>query len=142
MGRESAEELVIKMSIRVSEAVQEAEIDEQINERVLVGNGLAIAKNRTLDAESFGLRVDALDGGALVVDEFVSVAGTVEGVAEAGTDAGGHLGSAATGLPEFVMNRANVGSPFGMQERANIFATFMFDQTRGAVGEGKFEGHG
>ena len=122
--------------------MQEAEIDEQINQGVLVGDGLAVAKNGTLDAESFGLRVDALDGGALVVDEFVEIGVAVEGVAEAGTDAGGHLGSAATGLPKFVMNRANVGSPFGMQERANIFAALMLDQTRGAVGESELERHG
>ena len=64
----------------------------------------AIAKNGTLDAESFGLSVDGLsmapkratyghlafDSSALVVDEFVSVAGAVEGVTDAGTDAGGH----------------------------------------------------
>ena len=130
------------MSIRVSEAMQKAEIDEQINERVLVGDGFAVAKNGALDAESFGLRVDAFDSSALVVDEFVSVAGTVEGVAEASADAGGHLGGAATGLPEFVMDGANVGGALGMQERADIFAAFMFDQTRGAVGESELEGHG
>ena len=66
--------------------MQEAEIDEQINERILVGDGFAIAKDGALDAEGNGLRVDAFDGGALVVDAFVGNGVTVEGVADACAD--------------------------------------------------------
>ena len=62
--------------------MQKAKIDEQVDEGVLVGDGFAVAKNGALDAEGFGLGVDALDGGALVVDKFVGIGVTVEGVTE------------------------------------------------------------
>jgi hypothetical protein len=62
---------VARWLIRMTEAVQKAKIDEQVNECVLVGDGCAVAEVGALDAEGGGLSVDALDGGALVVDEFV-----------------------------------------------------------------------
>ncbi len=122
--------------------MQEAEIDEQIDKRVLVGNGGAVAQMRTLDTEGGGLRINSLNGRALFVDVLVRLAVAVEGVTQAGADRGGHHGGATALLPELVMNRAGVGDTFREQQRTNIFAALMLDQTRGAVGESKLEGHG
>ena len=136
------EELAIEINVWVSEPVQEAEIDEQINEGVLVSDGFAIAKNGTLNAEGFGLGIDTLDGGALVVYTFVKIAVAVESVAEACTDRGRHHGRAATGLPELVMSRASIRSSLRMKQWTDIFAALVFNEARGAIGEGKLERHG
>ena len=79
----------------MAQALEEAQIDEDVGEGVEVGDGASVADVRVLNAESDGLGVDALDGGALVVDALVEVAVTVEGVTQASADAGRHLCSAA-----------------------------------------------
>jgi len=94
---------------------------------------------RTLDGpskghftQSDGLRIDApkgraaLDGSALVVGEFVSLAVAVKGVTQARADGRGHPqrdlrhSGAAAALPEFVMNWTGIGRALWEQQWANI----------------------
>ena len=64
----------------VVEALEEAEVDQDVDEGVEIGDGSAVADVRALDAESNGLGVDAFDSRALVEDMLVGVAAAVEGV--------------------------------------------------------------
>ena len=73
-----------------TQALEEAQIDEQIDQRVLIGDGGAIPQMRSFDAEVDSLRVDPFDGSAFPIALFVKFAVTVEGVANARAHAGGH----------------------------------------------------
>ena len=53
------------------DALQGAQVDQDVDQRVLVGDGALAAQVRALDAEGQGLAVDAFVGGALVVDGLV-----------------------------------------------------------------------
>jgi len=92
-----------------TEAMQEAEVDQEIDEGVVVGDGGAVAQMGSFDPQGNGLRINALDGSALVVDEFVGNGVTVEGVTQTRADGGGHHGGAAAVLPTLVMHRAGTG---------------------------------
>jgi hypothetical protein len=52
--------------------LQEAEVDENVDQRVAVGDGLLVAEVGAFDAQRDGLAVNALGGGALLVDVLVS----------------------------------------------------------------------
>ena len=92
-----------------AQALQKAQIDEQIDQGVLVGDGGAIAQVRALDAEMNGERIDALDGGALFVNIGVERAVAIKGVTKASAGAGGHHGSATAVRPAFVIDRTSGG---------------------------------
>ena len=53
--------------------MQSAQVDQHVDERVLVRDGLAIAQPRPLDAQRLGLGVDALGGGARAGAAFVDL---------------------------------------------------------------------
>jgi len=61
--------------------LQGAQVDQHVDERVLVGDGLAVAQLGARDTQRDGLGVDALGGGALLVDVLIDVTVTVEIVA-------------------------------------------------------------
>ncbi len=85
-------------------AVQGAQVDQDIDEGILVGNGLAVAQPGALDAKLLGLGVDALGGGTLVVDFLVDVAIAVDLVAGARADTGGYRGGTALFGPNLVVD--------------------------------------
>ena len=124
------------------QALQEAQIDQEVNERVLVRNGRAVAQMRPLNAQGDGLRVNAFDGGALAIDPLVQLAVTVEGVTQARADTGGHHGRAALLLGVVMMNGTALLSGGLLTKGTHILAAFMLDDASGAVGVGEFEVHG
>ena len=85
--------------------MQGAEVDQDVDEGVLVGDGPTVAQFGALDAGFDGLGVDALGGGALLVDILVDLAFAVELVANASADTGGQRSDTALG-PVPVLNRA------------------------------------
>ncbi len=54
--------------------VQGAQVDQNVDERVLVSDGLAVAQPGPFDAEGHSLGVDALGGSTLIVDALVDFA--------------------------------------------------------------------
>ena len=52
------------------DTLDEAEVDEQVNEGVAVGDGALVAKLGSFNAQSDRLSIEAFGGGALVVDAF------------------------------------------------------------------------
>ncbi len=124
-----------------AQPLQEAQVDQDVDERVLIGDGGAIAQMWAFDAQGPGLGVDALHGGALAVEIFVWVAVAVEGVAEARPDAGRHHRATAALLPLFVVDWASLGGAGGEAQRTDVFTPFVFDKGLGAIGVGEFEGH-
>ena len=97
----------------LTQALQETQVDQEVDQRVVIGDGWAVAQMRTFDAEGHRLRVDALDGGALSIDGLVFLAVTVEGVAQASADTGGHHRGAAAASGIDVVDRTGdaAGSP-------------------------------
>ena len=51
-----------------ADALAGAQVDQDVGEGILVGDGLGVAQLGALDAEFDGLAVDAFGGGALFVD--------------------------------------------------------------------------
>lgn len=74
----------------------------------MVGDGLLVAKLWPFDTEFFCLRINPLDGGALVVNDFVAFTVAVELIAKTGADGGGQGCSAATLRPPFMVNGAGL----------------------------------
>ena len=119
--------------------VQGTQGEQDVDEGVLVGDGLAVAQPGALDAEFLGLGVDALGGGALLVDVLVDVAVAVDQVADARADAGGHGGDAALG-PFLVLGRTGSAGWLREEQRASVAAAFVFD-AGSATDVGVLEGH-
>jgi len=119
-------------------APEEAQVDERVDQGVAVGDGLTIAQMRALDAKGYGLAVDAFGGRALAIGVFVSRTLSIQGIAEPGTDAGGHHRGAATLGPAFVIDRAGstVGCVFSLK-RADVLAALVFNEGGSAVGVGE-----
>lgn len=118
------------------------QVDQDVGQRVVIGDGKPVAQFGTLNAEFDGLGVDALGGGALLVDLLVGVAVAVELVADTCSDAGGY-GSYATFLgPVFVVDRTRFAGGFGEEQGARMPPTFVFDDASGTRDEGLFERHG
>ena len=92
--------------------MQSPEIDEDIDEGVLVGNGLFVAQFGAFDAQSQGLGVNPLVGRALVVEQFIGLRVTVELVTDTSPNSGGHGGDTAAFGPVFVVDRAGRGGGF------------------------------
>jgi len=63
-------------AVFLADAVESAEVNQDVGQGVLIGHGLAIAQPGALDAEFDGLGVDALGSGALLVDVLVDIAFT------------------------------------------------------------------
>ena len=84
------------------DALKCPEIDDDIDERILIGNGLAVAEVRTLNAQIDGLRVDAFGGGSLLVDLLILRALTIQLIAQASPDADGQGADTAAFGPIFV----------------------------------------
>jgi hypothetical protein len=76
-------------------AVQSTEGDQHVDARVLIGDGVAVAQLGPLDTQLDSLGVDALGGGALLVDLLLDRTFAVELMAGASADAGGQGGNAA-----------------------------------------------
>ena len=88
----------------LADALQGAEVDQDIGEGVEMGDGLTIADLGPLDTEFDRLTVDALGGGALAIEVFVGLAIAVELMADASAGTGGEGGDAATLGPVFVLD--------------------------------------
>ena len=58
----------IATRIVTAQALQEAQVDEGVDQGILVGDGGAIAEMRPFDAEGERLGVDALVGGPLAIE--------------------------------------------------------------------------
>ena len=66
--------MAIKPGLAGADALQGTQVDQDVDEGVLVGDGLTVAQLGTFDVQFEGLAVDALCGGALLVDGFEQVA--------------------------------------------------------------------
>lgn len=97
-GNGSAVQSVRRLSLRqtLTNAPQRPQVDEDIDERIGVGNRTTIAQVWTLDAQVERLTVDALTGPTLVVDALKVLALAVKLVTNPSADAGGQAGDAAS----------------------------------------------
>lgn len=121
--------------------MESAEVDEDINEGVEIGNRLVIAEFGTFDTQSFGLRIDTLSDRAIIVNRFEGIGVAVELVTEASANGGGHGGETTPFRPLLVVDRARLTGGNRMKERAGIPTSLVFDQS-GFATVGGFKRHG
>ncbi len=136
-----AEGLLVSDQV-AQDAAQQAQVDEQVDQGVLVGNGCAVTQMRALDAQIHGLTVDAFGGGTLAIDFLIGLALPIQGVAQAGADTGGQVGRTATLRPVAVIEGAGLSGGMWEEQGAGILAALVFDDGAGAVGKGQLERHG
>lgn len=108
--------------------MQGAQVEEDVDQRVLVGNGLPVAQFGALDAQFDGLAVDAFVRRALLVDLLVSFSLAVELVADASANAGGDGGGAADLGPAFVVDGAMLTRLFGEEQGADVAPAWVVDE--------------
>ena len=89
----------------------------------MIGDRLLVAEPGTLNTQFFGLSVDVLSGGALIVYLLVCVAVPIELVPDASADAGGYFGDAATIGPLWVIDGAILAGGLGKKQGTNIAPT-------------------
>lgn len=80
----------------LTDTLQGAQVEQDIDQGIDIGDGLPISDFRTFDAQLHGLTVDPFAGGSLLVDPFVGVTVSVKLIAEASASTGSHGGG--TGL--------------------------------------------
>ena len=108
--------------------LQPTQVNQDIDERVLVGNGTIVAQLRPFDAQVKCLGIDAFDGRALLVKFFVRFARAIQFVTHPSADAGGQGSQTAAIRPVFVGNRADFASFFREKQWADIATHFMRDE--------------
>ncbi len=122
-------------------ALERAQINQHIHQRIEVGNARPIPNLGSLDAQFDGLAVDTLGGRALLEDGLVVVTVAVELVANACANARGHGRVAAACVPMWISTRTGLADRLREVERASVAAHFMRDQA-GLALKGVLERHG
>lgn len=132
---------LIGLTLALAQALPKTQVDQDIDECILIGDSLAVAEMWSFDAEGHGLAIDALDGAALAIQAFEVFTVAVKGVAQSRANARRHHRGAAAVLPILVTDRTLFTGRLWEEQRADVLATLMFHQTRGAVDKGELEGH-
>jgi len=124
----------------LADALQGAEVDQHVDEGVAVGDSRAVTQFGAFDAQFHRLAVDALGGGALLVDLFVGRVLAVELVAQACSGAGGEgRGAAALGRL-LVVAGTRLSRFLGEKQWAGVAAALVLHEAA-AVDEGVLERH-
>ncbi len=123
------------------QSLEETQVDQNVDERVAIRNRRATAEMRTFNAQSDGLRIDSLNGSALMVNLLAAHTVPIQGVAQARANARRHLGCTSTALP-IAMTHGTMALRLGWKtEWTHILAALVFDDALGASGECEFQGH-
>jgi hypothetical protein len=67
--------------VLLAKTVEEAQVDEGVDQRVQVGDGTAVPQMRPFNAKLKRLTVNALNRGSLAIQIFVCLAVSIKGVA-------------------------------------------------------------
>ena len=113
------------LSFLATHALQSAEVKQDVDQSVLIGDRLLIAESGAFNAQFFSQGIDALGGGALLVYLLVCVAVPIELVPDASADAGGYFGDAATFGPLWVIDGAILAGGLGKKQGTNIAPTLV-----------------
>ena len=108
-------------------ALKGPEIDDDRDQRILIGNGVTVSDFRSLNAQCPRLRIHPFGGGTLFGDRFVGCTMPVQLMAQAGADTGGHGGDTAAFFPIFMGKRAGCPCRCRILKGAGIAALFMRD---------------
>ena len=133
--------LVLAVLFRRKNTLHGPQVNEDIDKRVQIGDGLPVTKLRPFDAQGNGLTENTLYGCALVVDLSIGITITVELVTNARTGSGGHDGFASAMRPFRVTDGAGTSRRFRAEQGTGITSALVLDQ-RGTIDESTFEIHG
>jgi hypothetical protein len=112
----------------LAHALEGAQVDQDVNEGVAIGNRVAIAQLGAFDTEFDGLGIDPFGSSPLLVGLFVELAITVKLVADTSADAGGDGGDTAALGPLFVFDRARLAGLVREKQGTGIAASFVSDK--------------
>ena len=113
MGLGALSRLAAAVGLALADALERTQVDQNVDQRIQVGDRLPVAQSGPFDAEFYGLAVDPFGGGALLVDVFVGLAVPVKLIAQTCADAGRDGRGTATFGPLFVRYGAACGGCFG-----------------------------
>jgi len=123
-------------------ALEHAQVDQHIDQRVEVSDRGAIAKLGALDAEVSRQGVDPFGGGALPVEVLVGSTVPIQLMTDACADAGGQGGLAAALGSVGIINGTGLAGRFRKEQRADVTALFVWDKDAFARPKGELAGHG
>ena len=103
-----------------ADTLERTEVDQDIDQRVEVGDCSAIAQLGTLDPESGSLGIDAFGSCALLVEVFVGLAVAAKLVADARADAVGQRGGAAAFGKVRIVQGTGLAGWFRKEERTDV----------------------
>ena len=126
----------------LAETLKRSQIDQNINEGVDVGDGLAIAEFRAFDAERNGLAVDALRCRALAVDFLIRIALSIQLMTDTDARTERQGGDTAFLAPVFVGDRAGLPADFWKEQRAHVASVLVGKKAVGTFHKGGLQGHG
>ena len=130
----------LRFGFFLSHSVQGTEIDQNIDEGVLIGDGPTIAQSGALNTQFFGLGVDTFSGSALLVDCLEEGTIAVDLIADASADAGGKSGGTAAFGSVLVTNRADAGRDFREAQRTDVTTPLVLEEGS-TTSVGVSEGH-
>ena len=125
----------------LADPLESVQIDQDVGQRVVIGDGHAIAQLGTLDAQGDSLTVDAFGSRTLLVDLLVRFAIAVDLVAHPRSFAGGQGCDTALLGPALVLNGAVFTSWFWVAQGTGIPTARVGDEGRAAL-VSVLEGHG
>ena len=94
----------MSLSLALPDTLDEAQVDEEVNQRIAVGDGALVAQLGSLNTQSSGLSIEAFGGGALAVDVFEGFRVSVELVTDASAISQGQVDQTAPFRPAFVVD--------------------------------------
>lgn len=120
--------------------MQGAQVEQDVDQSVEVSDGLLVAQLGPLNAQVDGLTVDALGGGALVVDVLVQLTVAVDLVAQTSPNASCQRGDASPIGPTRVVHGTGGSRGLGIEQRTGVARLLARDRS-GATEESVFERH-
>ena len=105
---ERPEKGLLSERLAMPDALDETQVDEQVNQRVAVGDGALVTGFRSLNAQAVALGIEAFGSGALFVDEFEEFRVSVELVSDASAISQGQIGQTAPFGSAFVVDRTGL----------------------------------
>ncbi len=125
----------------LAQPLQGAQVDQRIGQGIEVGDGLAVAEFRAFDAQLDSLAVDALVGGALLVDFLILRAVAIQRMAQACADAECQSCRAPTFGPARMLNGTSLLTGLWVEQGTDV-AAFLMRQESGLVHETVLQRHG
>ncbi len=120
--------ILIALCSALANPLEGVQVYQNIGQGVVVGNGGGVAQLWPLDAQVNSLAVDALCGSTLLENIFELLAGAIDLIAQACSDAGRDGGDAALFEPVLIVDRTGIRSLLWIAQWADIAGALMWNE--------------